>query len=413
MTQAPALPDALRAQRPFVYFWFARVFTAAGYQMQSVAIAWQIYELTHSAFDLGLVGLMQFIPRLLLMPVAGHVADHYERRRVVFGSQAAQAIGLVVLLLASAGGQVSRELIFLLALITGAARSFEMPATQALLPSLVPPSLLSRAIAAGASAMQAATILAPALGGVLYALGATTVYAITTALFVAAASLTLRIRPLTVNTRKADMSPLTAFLEGLRFIHARRAILGAISLDLFAVLLGGATALLPVIAHEVLDSGPLGLGLLRSAPAAGALAMSLWLAHHPLRQGVGRLMFGAVAVFGLATVVFGFSNHIALSLVALTVLGAADMVSVVIRGSFVQLHTPDEMRGRVSAVNSIFIGASNQLGEFESGITAAWLGVVPAVVLGGIGTVLVAALWMRMFPELAKANSLHPEEKPA
>jgi len=412
MTQATALPDALRAQRPFVYFWFARVFTAAGYQMQSVAIAWQIYELTHSAFDLGLVGLMQFIPRLLLMPVAGHVADRYERRRVVFASQAAQALGLLVLLLASADGSASRELIFLLALVTGAARSFEMPATQALLPSLVPPALLSRAVAAGASAMQAATILAPALGGVLYALGATTVYAITMALFVAAATLTLRIRPLTVNTRKADMAPLTAFLEGLRFILARKAILGAISLDLFAVLLGGATALLPVIAHEVLDSGPLGLGLLRSAPAVGALGMSIWLAHHPLKKRVGRLMFGAVAVFGLATIVFGFSSHIALSLVALAVLGASDMVSVVIRGSFVQLHTPDEMRGRVSAVNSIFIGASNQLGEFESGVTAAWLGVVPAVVLGGIGTILVAALWMRMFPELAKAQSLHPEGKP-
>jgi MFS family permease len=393
--------------RPFLFYWFARVFTASGYQMQSVAVAWQVYELTHSAFDLGLVGLVQFIPRIALISVAGNVADRYDRRRVVLISQAVQAVALLVLTLASALNFVNRELIFALMLVVGAARSFEAPATQALLPGLVSKDLLPRAVATAASAMQAATILAPALGGVLYVLGATTVYGLTTVLYAAAAILTFMIHVAPAPRRVLTGSGLATFLEGLRFIRDKRAILGAISLDLFAVLLGGATALLPVIARDILHTGPWGLGMLRAAPAIGALSMSVWLAHHPLQRRVGRIMFAAVAMFGVATIVFGLSTSISLSMVSLVVLGACDMVSVVIRSAFVQLQTPDEMRGRVSAVNSVFIGASNQLGEFESGATAALFGTVPSIVIGGLGTLLVVALWMRGFPELTRVEKLH------
>ena len=311
-----------------------------------------------------------------------------------------------VLVFASTTDSASRELIFLMAFVLGAARAFEMPATQALLPNVVPKELFPRAVAASASAMQAATIVAPALGGLLYAFGSLWVYGPTAILYIAACALMLGLSSSQQQANKAPAN-LENLLAGIRFIRSRPDILGAISLDLFAVLLGGATALLPVFAKDILLTGPWGLGLLRSAPAVGALLMSFWLARFPIERNVGRIMFTSVGVFGVATIAFGLSTSFWFSLAVLAVLGAADMISMVIRGAFVQLHTPDEMRGRVSAVNGLFIGASNQLGEFESGVTAAWFGTVPAVVMGGVGTLLVTGLWMKLFPSLAKRDKLH------
>ena len=400
-------PDTpLRHHRSFLAFWLARVCTASGYQMLNVAIGWHLYALTGSVLDLGLAGLFGFLPRLLFMLHTGHVADRYERRRVAALCQAGQALVALILVLGSASDNVSRELIFALAFVLGAARAFEMPATQALLPNLVPPALFPRAVAASASAMQMATIVAPALGGLLYAFGALWVYGPALLLYLLACGLSLSMRPRPQAPHR-ESATLDSLLAGIRFIRSQPDVLGSISLDLFAVLLGGATALLPVFARDILATGPWGLGLLRSAPAAGALLMSLWLAHFPIERRSGAIMFAAVAVFGLTTVAFGLSSSFWLSLAVLTVLGAADMISVVIRSTLVQLETPDAMRGRVSAVNGLFIGASNQLGEFESGLTAAWFGTVPAVVLGGLGTLLVTGLWVRLFPTLARRDRLH------
>ncbi|MCO6059552.1 MFS transporter [Pseudomonas sp. MOB-449] len=399
-------PLLLRHHRPFLAFWFARVCTASGFQMITVAIGWHIYQLTGNVLDLGLVGLVEFLPRVLFMLHTGHVADRFDRRRVAALCQVLQALVAGVLVFASATDNASRELIFLMAFVLGAARAFEMPATQALLPNVVPKELFPRAVAASASAMQAATIVAPALGGLLYAFGSLWVYGPTAVLYIAACFLMLGLSSSQQQANKAPAN-LENLLAGIRFIRSRPDILGAISLDLFAVLLGGATALLPVFAKDILLTGPWGLGLLRSAPAVGALLMSFWLARFPIERNVGRIMFTSVGVFGVATIAFGLSTSFWFSLAVLAVLGAADMISMVIRGAFVQLHTPDEMRGRVSAVNGLFIGASNQLGEFESGVTAAWFGTVPAVVMGGVGTLLVTGLWMKLFPSLAKRDKLH------
>ncbi|GAC1035002.1 MFS transporter [Pseudomonas sp. No.21] len=402
------MPQAqlLRHHRPFLAFWLARVCTASGFQMLTVAIGWHLYALTGSVLDLGLVGLAEFLPRVLFMLHTGHVADRYDRRRVAALCQTAQGLIAAALAFGSATDNVSREMIFLLAFALGAARAFEMPATQALLPNIVPAQLFPRAVAAAASAMQAATIVAPALGGLLYAVGSLWVYGPVTVLYGLACCLMLSLSSRQQVLRKEPAS-LDSLLAGIRFIRSRPDILGAISLDLFAVLLGGATALLPVFAKDILLTGPWGLGLLRSAPAVGALAMSFWLARFPIERNVGRIMFTAVGVFGVATIAFGLSTSFWFSLAVLAVLGAADMISMVIRGAFVQLHTPDEMRGRVSAVNGLFIGASNQLGEFESGVTAAWFGTVPAVVMGGVGTLLITGLWIRLFPTLANRDRLH------
>ncbi|SDG53446.1 Predicted arabinose efflux permease, MFS family [Pseudomonas benzenivorans] len=395
----------LRHQRPFLAFWLARVCTASGFQMLTVAIGWQLYQLTGSVLDLGLVGLVEFLPRLLFMLHTGHVADRYERRRVAALCQAGQALIALALVLGSSSGEISREAIFVLAFLLGSARAFEMPATQALLPSLVPAALFPAAVAASASAMQTATIAAPALGGFLYAFGSLWVYAPTALLYVLACALMLSL-PARQEPLRKERASLESLLAGIRYIRSRRDIFGAISLDLFAVLLGGATALLPVFAKDILLTGPWGLGLLRSAPAVGALLMSFWLARFPIERNVGRIMFSAVGVFGVATIAFGLSTSFWFSLAVLAVLGAADMISMVIRGAFVQLQTPDAMRGRVSAVNGLFIGASNQLGEFESGLTAHWFGTVPAVVLGGVGTLLVSGAWIKLFPSLARRDRL-------
>lgn len=394
----------------FVSFYVARLFTISGYQMLCVAIAWHLYDLTGSALDLGLIGLVQFLPRILFALPAGDVADRFDRRRVAALMQTLQGLAALGMLLSLLLPGHARALIFVVSFLVGAARTFEFPATQAMLPRVVPREILPSAIAISSSAVQAATIAAPALGGFVYALGTSVVYALTGALYLTASVLMLRVRFLdNTPAQTAPQGGWGSLLAGLRFIRSKPAILGAISLDLFAVLLGGATALLPVYAKDILHTGPWGLGILRAAPAIGALAMGIWIAHFPIKRQVGKIMFSAVALFGVATIVFGFSRWLPLSFLALTVLGASDMISVVIRGSFVQLETPDEMRGRVSAVNSLFIGASNQLGEFESGLVAAALGPVFAVVSGGIGTLLVVGLWMRWFPQLTRQDRMPGE----
>ncbi len=373
--------------------------------MQAVAVGWQGYDLTRSAFYLGLVGLAQFLPMFLLTLAVGHVADRHDRRLVARVCQIVEGVTAGTLALGSASGWLSKESLLGIVFVAGAARAFEGPTMQALVPGLVSAPLIPRAAAWAASANQTATILGPALGGVLYAAGPTTVYATASILFLAAHLFIALIQIERVTPNREPVS-LESLFAGIAFIRSRPAILGAISLDLFAVLLGGATALLPVYTRDLLGTGPWGLGLLRSAPAIGALSMSVFLAHHPLQRRVGRVMFGAVGIFGVATIVFAVSTLFVLSLGMLIVLGAADVISVVIRNSLVQIETPDEMRGRVSAVNSMFIGTSNQLGEFESGVTAAMFGVVPAVLIGGVGTLLVMIIWRRLFPELARIDSL-------
>ncbi|MCK9284574.1 MAG: MFS transporter [Rhodocyclaceae bacterium] len=399
-------PDSLFQIAPFVRFWIARICTAAANQMLSVAVAWQIYQLTGSAMDLGLVGLFQFLPRVFLTATAGNMADSHDRKRIATLAQVVQATVLTALLLLTLAHAIDRQWIFALVAVSGAARTFEMPATSSLLSTLVPSRLLTKAVALNASAIQAAFIVGPALAGLLYALGDAVVHGITLILFVAAAAAFASIPSAREERPAIAGSEWQKFVDGLRFIRGQRVVLGAISLDLFAVLFGGATALMPILAVELLHTGPWGLGLLRSAPSVGALLMSAVLARVPLEHHVGRIMFASVAVYAAATVGFGLSTSLWLSLALLAVLGAADMISMVIRGSLVQLQTPDHMRGRVSAVNSIFIGASNQLGEFESGVTAAWFGAAPAVILGGVCSLAVTALWMRWFPQLLSADRL-------
>lgn len=402
----PHAPDFLRQHRPFVQFWLARILYGGGSQIKDVAVGWQVYQLTGSALDLGLVGLIQFLPRILLTAIAGDLADRHDRRWLTVAAQLVQTAGLAVLAVASAAGFVNRELIFGVVLVLGAAQTFQMPASASLLPALVPAAALPRALALSASAMQAATIIAPALGGFLYLLGAPVVYSLTALLLALSSIFMMRLPDVHVE-RVLSGSAWQRFVAGIRFIRGQGIVFGAMSLDLFAVLFGGATALLPIIAHEVLHTGAWGLGLLRSGPAIGALAMALWLARNPLRHSVGRILYGAVAAYGLSIIAFGLSSNLWLSVFFLAIGGATDMISMVIRQSLVQLQTPDEMRGRVSAVNSIFVGASNQLGEFESGLTAAWFGAVPSVLIGGAATVLVVALWTRLFPQLGRTESLH------
>lgn len=400
-----AVPESVLQHRPFCLFWLARVVSTIALQMQIVAVGWQVYQMTGSAFDLGMVGLVQFIPSIFLVFVVGHVADRYDRRRVAMLCALLEGLCAMTLAFGSAGGWLGKEVIFAVVFMIGVARAFSMPTAQALVPALVSSALLPRAVAAFASATQFAVIIGPALGGFLYIAGPRVVYASSCALFFLCCLLISRIR-IERPIPPKEPTTLKSLFAGIAFIRSRPAVLGAISLDLFAVLLGGATALLPIYAHDILHADSLGLGLLRSAPAIGALTVGLLLARRPLKNRVGRTMFVAVGIFGLATVVFALSHWFVVSLLALAVLGAADMISVVVRSSFVQLQTPDAMRGRVGAVNSVFIGTSNQLGEFESGVTAAWLGAVPAVALGGIGTIAIVLLWMRLFPELLGLNRL-------
>lgn len=395
--------------RSFLYFFLSRSATTMANQMMMVVVAWQMYDLTHSAYDLGMVGLAQFLPSLALTLVVGHVADRFDRRSVLAWCLGGQLLITIGLIAGTLGGWLSREAILIASLALGATKAFQMPTQQALGPLLVPAATLPRALAITSSGTQAGIILGPALGGFIYVAGAHVAYLVSAALFVSAIVLVSMIQVDHVPGPREPVNMQNLF-AGIAFIWQRKEVLGAISLDLFAVLLGGAVALLPIFAKEILHVGPWGLGLLRSAPAVGALAMSLYLAHRPIQHRVGAVMFGSVALYGVATLVFALSTSFLLSLLALTVTGAFDMVSVVIRQSLVQLETPNEMRGRVSAVNSIFIGASNQLGEFESGITAGWLGAVPSVLVGGVGTLLVVGAWMKLFPALAKREKLTGEK---
>lgn len=396
-------------------YWQSRLVATLAAQVQVVAVGWQMYELTGSALDLGLVGLVQFLPSVVLMFAVGPIVDRHDRRLMLAGCRVLQGIATLALAAAAAAGWASREALFAFVLVLGATRAFEMPTAQSLLPTLVPQAMLSRAVALASSAHQVVTIGGPALGGLLFVAGAQAPYAVAGLAYVVAGLMALRVperRDVDAPRPRVDRTYLFA---GIAFIRSRPVLLGAISLDMFAVLLGGATALLPIYAKDILQTGPWGLGLLRSAPAVGALAVALWLSRRPPDRAIGPLLFAAVAVFGVATVAFGLSTSMPLSFAALVVLGAADMVSVVIRMSIVQLETPDAMRGRVGAVNAVFIGASNQIGEFESGVVAAWLGPVPAVVLGGLGTLVVVAAWIGLFPALARRDRLQPasEANPA
>jgi MFS family permease len=391
----------------FRLFQFARFCMVLALEMQSVAVGWQIYEITKRPLDLGLVGLAQFLPGILLFLVSGHVIDRANRRTVLvlcyFGYVVCSSLLLGVAL--RAGRSVG--LIYCVLVLIGVVRSFNGPVSRAILPQLVPEDHFPSAVAWASSIFQAATILGPALGGVVYAAfgGPVIVYGTAAAAASIAVLTTMRIK-VRAKTRNREPVTLDTVLAGFRYIWREKVILGSISLDLFAVLLGGAVALLPVYAREILKAGPWGLGLLRSAPAVGAAAMALFMAYRPMRRKAGRTMLWCVAGFGLFTVIFGVSHNLVLSLIALVLVGATDMVSVIVRGTLIQVATPDEMRGRVNAVDMIFIGASNEFGQFESGLTAHWFGTVPAVVLGGVGTLIVTVLWAWKFPELRNADRL-------
>jgi len=398
----PADPRLLVLRnRDFTRFIAARFLATLAVQMQTVAVGWQVYEVTRDPLDLGLVGLSQFLPFVLLVLPAGHLADSRDRRRILAACFALECVCALLLLAFAARGLDSARPVFATMVLFGMARAFAMPSGQSLLPNLVPRAELGTAVAINSSTWQVATIAGPALGGVVYLLGAPVVYASVAALLAVAVAIVVSLRAGGLSeARSAEPPGWEALLSGLRFVRSRRMVLGAISLDLFAVLFGGATALLPVYAADVLHVGPAGLGWLRTAPGVGAALCGAALGLLPITRRVGRWMFGGVVVYGLATLVFGSSASFWLSLAALVVMGAGDMVSVYVRHLLVQLETPDEIRGRVSAVNAVFIGASNELGEFESGVTAAWFGTVPAVIVGGCATLVVAVVWSRRFPEL-------------
>lgn len=398
--------------RPFAHFWLSRVCGSLANQMQTVAVSWQVYEMTNSPLDLGLVGLAQFLPLVLLMLVAGQVADRYDRKTVICISQVVDGIAMGLLALGTAGGWLTRDVILAIVVMFGAARVFQQPAQQSLLPLVVPPALLARAIAASSSSNQLATIIGPALGGVLLAVSIPLVYVLCALLYFVAAVLSILIKAERAPHSREPVTFRTLF-AGIGFIRRRPVILGSITLDLFAVVLGGATALLPVYAKDIFETGPAGLGLLRLSPAIGALTFSILLVRWPIHRHAGPIMFATVAVFGLATIAFGLSTSLPVAMVALAAMGASDMVSVVIRMTLIQLGTPNEMRGRVSAVNSLFIGTSNQLGDFRSGVTAEWLGAVPSVLIGGIGTLLVVAACIALFPQLARIDRMEDIRKDA
>ncbi len=405
----------------FVSYTLARFLIVVALEMQSVAVGWQVYAITRRPLDLGYVGLAQFAPGFVLFLFAGHAADLLDRRKLLTSCYAAYGLCSALLLAISWRALQSVHLIYVVLVLVGVSRSFSFPVSRAILPQLVPEEHFSNAIAWNSSTFQIATIAGPAIGGIAYALfrGPDAVYAIAVGVSILSAILTLRIHPNSAPSEKElggrldsgrldkrDPISLRTVLAGFHFIREKKLILGSISLDMFAVLLGGAVALLPVYAREILHTGPWGLGLLRSAPGVGAALMAIVVAHRPIRRRAGLTMLIAVAAFGIMTIVFGLSHSLILSLIALFLTGAADMVSVIIRATLVQVATPDEMRGRVSAVDMLFIGVSNELGEFESGLTAQWLGTVPAVVLGGAGTLIVIATWAWLFPELRKADQL-------
>lgn len=400
-----ARTGTLLRQSAFIFFLLSRSLSRFSSQIAGVAIGWQVYELTGSAFDLGMVGLIQFMPTALLLFAAGHAADRFQRKHLVALCQLAEAATAVFLAWSTFAGWLNEVQIFVAAFVLGIAGAFESPALSALLPEITPQGSLQRATAISSGAAQVATITGPALGGLAYALAPSLPYGIM-ATFCVLAAICMGAIPYLQEIAQKDAATPDDVFAGVRFIRQNSAILGTISLDLFAVLFGGVVALLPIYARDILQAGPTGLGILRASPAIGALLTTMWLARHTIGSHVGLRMFQSVIVFGAATVVFAVSHWMWLSVLALAILGAADTVSVVIRFSLVQLQTPNDMRGRVGAVNFLFINASNQLGQFESGVTAALFGTVPAAVLGGVATIAVALLWMKLFPALRHVDRL-------
>jgi len=406
---APA-PKSLLQYPSFVRLWFTRTATTGAFHMQGVAVGWQLYEMTGNPIDLGIVGFIQFLPLVVLNLIVGQVTDRYDRRAIIRRCQVVKVLMVVLLAVGTAMGWLTREWMFAALLLTSTARAFEMPAMLSLVPSIVPVLLLPRAIAAATTAQQTAIISGPAIGGLLYLLGPVTVYATCAVIYGAAAVLVSFIRLI---NDKQDKRPITleSVFAGFSFIWGRRVLLGVMSLDLFVVLVGGITALLPIFARDVLHTGPEGLGLLRSAPAVGALTASVVLARWSIEARAGTILFASVAAFGISISVFSLSTSLILSLVALVGYGASDAISVVIRHSMVQTRTPTEMLGRVITVNSMFTGSSGSLGEFRAGLMAAWAGVVPAALIGGIGAIAVTFIWMRTFPEIARIDKLTSEEE--
>ena len=396
--------------RNFTLYLSARTLATVAVQMQNVAIGWQVYALTHNLFDLGLIGLAQFAPFLLLILIAGHAADRYDRRNLIALALGAQLLCGLMLLAFTVAGLGAVWPVFAVLVLFGSARAFMGPATQAILVNLVPPESFSKAVALSSSSFHVAVILGPTLGGLFYLAGPKTVYMISSALLVAAVVMMSLVKSV---KQPSNREPATwhTVLEGLRFVWSKPVVLGAISLDLFAVLFGGATALLPALAHDVLHVGPTGLGMLRTAPGAGAALCSIALAFFPVTRRVGLWMLGGVGVFGVCTLVLGATTTFIVALVALFLMGAGDMISVYVRHLLVQYETPDAIRGRVSAVNSVFIGASNELGEFESGLTAGWMGLTRAVLFGGAATLAVTGAWAVLFPVLSRMDRFPHEDK--
>jgi MFS family permease len=405
MTTTAGHSGADRLSRSFHFFLWTRMLSTAANQILLVALGWQMYDLTGSAWDLGLVGLLQFVSTFLLTLPSGHLADHVDRRKMLAAAIVLQAVVAAVLAWGSVGGWIGKYPIFAACVLLGIVRALQTPAQQAIVPRLVDELQLPRAMALSSSVMKVAVMTGPALGGFIYALGAAWAYGVCVAALAAALFCVMSIEHVPI-IRSKEPATMRSMFAGFGFIFHKPVVLGAISLDLFAVVLGGATALLPIYAKDILHTGPWGLGLLRAAPAVGALVLGAWLARHPIERRVGAKLLVAVAIYGAAILVFAYSHHFALSMLMLAVSGAADMVSVVVRQTLVQLETPDEMRGRVSAVNAVFISTSNQIGEFRAGATAEFLGPIGAVVLGGAGTLLVVLMWSQIFRPLARRDRL-------
>ena len=419
------------ASRDFTLYQVARMVTIVGGEAQAVAVAWQVYAITHRALDLGYTGLALFLPALLFLIPAGHVADRYDRRQVILVCYVVQLAASLALAIMAIADVRNVFWIYVVLFVIGMGRAFSGPAATALIPHLVPPEQLVNALTWATAITKLANVTGPAMGGLLFTLsleglipgvhldGAAIVYLFTLVMLVIFIVLVamLKVRLGRMEHRAISMKVI---LAGFHFVNRAPVILGSISLDLFVVLLGGATTLLPIFAGDILHQGPRGFGLLRAAPAVGALAMSLFLARFQIKRHAGRKLLISVVIFGASTVVFGISTSFWLSVLALAVTGASDMVSMIIRASIVQIATPPEMRGRVSAVNSLFIGASNELGGFESGVTAQWWGAVWATIVGGVGSLVVAAAWAGLFPKLRAADELTaealrveiPEEEP-
>ncbi|CAN5504591.1 MFS transporter [soil metagenome] len=408
-SDASAAPDLTSSSafrhKGFLYYWLARFFTSFAAQIVSVAVGWQVYDLTRNPFDLGIVGLVQFLPSLLLVLVTGAAADRFNRRLIMALCLLLEALVCLALLLFTARGITVVWPIFATLAVFGVARAFIGPASQSLVPNLVPPHTLANAITWNSSSWQIATITGPVAGGLLYGLSEYAAYGTALTLLGIGALLVFAI-PKPPQRASGQRKSLDMLFAGFRYVWREKIVLGAISLDLFAVLLGGATALLPVYARDILHAGPWGLGLLRAGPGIGAVLVAAWLAKYPIRNHAGLIMFSFVAGFGFFTIVFGASAIIWVSVAALALMGACDMISVYVRETLIQLWTPDEVRGRVNAVNMVFVGASNELGEFRAGISASLSGAVPAVIIGGAGTILVALLWAVWFPELRRVKHL-------